>query len=185
MYDINSPLRLEIRDYYKRKVYAGTITGITPSKVSKKYMEYVEDIFLGKDKAVNNLIVQYIASFASSEYEQLMGHIHLQHDMLNRIISNDADKGVQAMFDLATEQIKKLTNLIYGSGMRDEVYEARRALYQQVSSDLSAMRPENVATTMVVDKRLPDDWSPYGKDYTPGQIHFVGDDPKIAAEDDT
>ena len=184
MYDLNSPLRLEIRDYYKRKVYAGKITGIAPSKVSGKYMEYVENIFLGKDEQVNKLIVQYIASFSSPEYMQLMAHIHLQHSMLNRIVANDADKSVQMMFDTATETIKKLIGVIYGSGQVDEVYEARRALYQQVSSDLSEMRPENVATTMVVDKRLSDDWNPYGGSYIPGEIHFIGDETEIAAEDE-
>jgi len=183
MYDINSPLRLEIRDYYKRKVYAGSITGIAPSRVSGKYMEYVENIFLGNDDQVNHLIVQYIASFSSPEYNQLMAHVTLQQNTLTRIVAGEANKEVQQVFDVATETIKKQMNLIYGSGEKDEVYEARRALYQQVSADLSQMRPENVARTMVVDKRLADDWSPYGEGYIPGDINFIGDDPKIAEED--
>jgi hypothetical protein len=184
MYDMNTPLRREIKDMYKRKVYAATLTGLTPNKVSGKYKEEVEKMMTGQDPKINNLIVQYISSFSSPEYMQLMAHASLQHSVLNRIITGDVSKDNQIIFDNATDKIKELTNLIYGTGERDEVYEARRALYHQVAADLSDMRAENVSKTMVVDGSLPDEWNPYGDGYIPDEIHFAGDDPDIAKEDE-
>jgi len=133
---------------------------------------------------VNNLIVKFITSFSSPEYTQLMAHVTIQNDMLERIIAGKADKNVQMMFDAATDKIKELTNLIYGTGERDEVYEARRALYKQVAYDLSDMRPESVSRTLVKDGQLPDEWNPYGKGYKPDDIHFKGDNIDIAKNDE-
>ena len=182
MYDMQSPLRREIKDLYKRKVYAGNICGLKPNSSSGKYKEYVEDMFVGKDDEINKLIVKYISSFSSTEYTSLMAHITIQNNALERIIAAKADKNDQIMFDTATEKIKSLTNLIYGTGERDEVYEARRALYKQVAYDLSDMRSESVARAIVQDGKLPDGWSPYGDDYTPGDINFVGDDIETARD---
>lgn len=180
MYDINTPLRREVKDLYKRKVYAGNLCGITPNSQSGKYRDCFEDIFVGKDKGVNDLIVKFITSFSSPEYTQLIANVTIQADMLEKIISRKADKNVQVMFDLATDKIKELTNLIYGSGERDEVYEARRALYKQVAYDLSDMRAESVARMFVKDGKLPDEWNPYEPGYEPDEMHFVGDNPNVA-----
>ena len=183
MYDMNTPLRREIKDMYKRKVYAGTLVGLTPHKTSGKYREYVEKIFTGVDLGVNALIVAYIASFASPEYMQLMGHVTMQQNALDKIISGTAKKDDQIMFDASTKIIKELTNLLYGGGERDEVYEARRALYKQVSYDLSDMRPEKISK-LVVEGGLPDEYNPYEGGYVPNDIKFVGDDPAIAIDDE-
>ena len=180
MYDLNTPLRREISDLYKRKVYAGTITGLTPHKVSGKYAEWVEQVFTGADKEVNNLIVKYIASFSSPEYKQLVFHERLQQNLLNQIISGKAGRDSQVVFDSSTKTTTELTRALFGSGERDEVAEARRALYKQVALDLSDMRPENVARTMEVDGELPNEWSPYEEGYKPKEIKFVGDNEAIA-----
>ena len=184
MYDMNTPLRREIKDLYKRKVYAGSLCGIFPHATSGKYRDCFEKIFTGTDKDVNNLIVKFITSFSSPEFTQLMGNAALQEKALEQIVSGKADRNTQFVFDSATEKMKELTNMIYGSGERDEVYEARRALYKQVAYDLSDMRPEAVARTVLREGKLPDEWNPYEDGYEPGDMHFVGDDPEIAREDE-
>jgi hypothetical protein len=184
MYDLHTPLRREVKDYYKRKVYAGSICGISPNVLSGKYRECFEKIFTGLDKDVNDLIVKFITSFHNPEYTQLVAHVAIQESALQKIVSGGADKNTQFMFDAATEKIKSLTNMIYGSGERDEVFEARRALYKQVAYDLSDIRPESVARTMMTEGKLPNEWNPYEKDYEPNDIKFVGDDPNIAKEDE-
>jgi len=181
MYDMNTQLRREIKDLYKRKVYAGNITGLTPHKVSGKYAEWVEKIFTGQNKVVNDLIVKYIVSFSSPEYTQLMAHIAMQETVLYKIIAGNATKDNQLMFDSSTKIITGLTRGLYGSGERDEIVEARRALYKQVALDLSDMRPESVARTMQIDGELPEGWSPYG-DYLPNEIKFVSDQEEDADE---
>ena len=57
MYDLYTPLRTEIKDVYKRKVYAGSLVGLVVNKATAKYKQHVEDILIGRDEAVNNLIV--------------------------------------------------------------------------------------------------------------------------------
>ena len=184
LYDMNSPLRREIKDLYKRKVYAATLCGMNPHPKTGKYRDWIENILTGQDEKVNVLVVKYIASFASPEYMQLIAHMSMQHNTLDKIVSGKADKNDVQMFDNATETIKKLTGLLYGSGERDEVYEARRALYKQVAYDLSDMRPESVAQ-MVIDKGgVNPEWSPYEEGYKPSDINFEGDDPEIAEEDE-
>jgi hypothetical protein len=184
MYDVNSPLRREIKDMYKRKVYAANLCSIKPNPKSGKYRECYENIFTGQDKKANDLIVKFISSFASPEYKQLMAHAAIQDSMMEKIVAGKADKNTQLMFDTSTEKVKELTNFIYGSGERDEVYEARRALYKQVAYDLSDMRPETVSRTVVEDGKLPDDWNPYEEGYQPEDIHFIGDDISVAADDE-
>lgn len=183
MYDPNTPLRREFKDLYKRKVYAANICGITPHATSGKYKDYVEEFLIGQNERVNDLIVKFIVSFSSPEYTQLIAHVKIQNDMLDKIVSNKADKNTQVMFDLATDKIKELTNIIYGAGARDEVYEARRALYKQVAYDLSDIKAENVARAISSEGKLPDGWGPYG-DYMPDDIHFEGDDIDIARDDE-
>lgn len=184
MYDPNTPLRREMKDLYKRKVYAGTLTGLTIDLRMGKYQQWIEDIFSGIDPSVNKLIAKYIASFSSPEYMQLIGHVAMQERALENIIRGKADKNLQSMFDASTEKVKELTNFLYGSGERDEVSEARRALYRQVAYDLSEMRPERVSRAMASGEGLPDEWGPYEDGYTPGDINFVGDDPNIAKDDE-
>jgi len=184
MYDPNTPLRREIKDLWKRKVYAGTLTGLSIDGRSGKYQKWVEDLFTGQDAGVNHLIAKYIASFSSPEYVQLMGHVTMQEKALEKIIAGKADKNTQSMFDTSTDKVKELTNFIYGSGERDEVAEARRALYKQVAYDLSEMRPEQVSRTMAEGDGLPEEWNPYEEGYQPEDIHFLGDDPNIAEDDE-
>ena len=184
MYDINTPLRREIKDLYKRKVYAASLCGITTHGSSGKYRECFENIFVGKDKDVNMLIVKFIVSFSSAEYTQLMAHAAIQYSMLEKIVAGKADKGIQEVFDKATDKMKLLEHVLYGSGERDEVYEARRALYKQVAYDLSDMRAESVARTIVKEGELPDAWGPYEDGYKPEPIGFVGDDPNVARNDE-
>jgi hypothetical protein len=184
MYDPNSPLRRELKDLYKRKVYAATLVGFNIRGDSGKYQPWMEDVFVGKDKAVNALVAKFISSFSSPEYTQLMAHVAIQEKMLEKIIAGKADKNTQIMFDTATDKIKELTNFIYGTGERDEVVEARRALYKQVAYDLSDMRPEQVARAVSSGEGLPDSWNPYGDNYLPEDIKFVGDDVEIAREDE-
>lgn len=184
MYDMNTPLRREIKDLYKRKVYAATLCGINPNVLTGKYKDYVEDMLIGKDLKINKLIARYISSFASPEYKQYMFHVTVQDQMLEKSINGITDKNTQFLFDAATDKIKELSSLLYGTGEKNEILEARRALYQQVTYDLSDMRPEAVARAMADSKGLPDEWSPYGEGYVPGDIHFAGDDPAMAKDDE-
>ena len=184
MYDMHSPIRREIKDLYKRKIYAGTLVGLNSNKISGKYKEWVEKMLIGADKKVNKLVAKYISHFASQEYMQMIAHAEIQSRMLEKIISGKATKETQIMFDTSVKTLKELTGIIYGTGERDEVYDARKALYKQVSSDLSDMRMERIATQMSKGENMDALNNPYDEGYEPGDIHFAGDDPSIAIDDE-
>lgn len=184
MYDLHTPLRREIKDYHKRKVYAATLCYIRPTKGTGKYSDWAEKFLTGQDLEVNKLIVAYITSFHSTEYQQLVASMAIQHNALSKIISGDTSKESQAVFDISTNKIKDMTRILYHSGDIDEVLLARKALYKQVSYDLADMRPENVARGMADGDGLPDGFSPHGPDYMPDDIRFIGDDPDIAENDE-
>lgn len=180
MYDQHTPIMKEVKDLYKRKVYAASLAGISPNKTSGKYKEFAEQILLGIDEGVNDLIVDFISYSSSPDYKQLIAHVTFQDTILKKIISGTADKADQQMFDHSTDKIKELTNLLYGAGDRDEVYEARRALYQQVIVDLTEMRAESVAKRMSNGEGLSDEYNPYEGGYLPDDIKFESDDEDTA-----
>jgi len=184
MYDMNSPLRREIRDMYKRKVYAASLCGLTPNAATGKYREPVERILTGIDPEFNELVAAYISHFYSPEYKKLLAHEAMQDNALMLIINGKADKNTQQLFDAASDTVTQLTRTLFGSAERDEVEEARKALYKQVAYDLSDMRPEQVARAIADGKGLPDSWNPYESGYKPGDIKFVGDDLEIARNDE-
>ena len=184
MYDMHSPLRREIRDLYKRKVYAATLCGFFPRKKGERYDEWIEKFLVGQDEEINELIVTYITSFHSAEYDQLIAHMSIQHSAFDRIIAGETSKENQTVFDISTNKIKDMTRLLYDSGDIDEVLLARKALYKQAAYDLSDMRPENLARKMADGEGLPEGFNPHEEDYLPDDISFVGDDPKIAADDE-
>lgn len=184
MYDLNSPLRREIKDMYKRKVYAASLCGIRPNSASGKFKEWHEDMLSGQDKEINKLIAAYISFFNSPEYKRLIASETLQDNAFMQIIRGNVNKNIRDIFENASEVASNLTRFLFGSGERDEVMEARKALYKQVAYDLSDMRPENVAKMFAEDGKLPDSWNPYEKGYEPDEITFAGDDPDIARQDE-
>jgi hypothetical protein len=181
MYDLHTPLRTEIKSLYDRKTFAGSIVGFRVKLKTGQYAPWIEEMFLGKRSEVNDLVVKYISSFASPEYQQLMAHAENQQVLLKAVLSGASKKETLEQIDKSAAVISKLTNFLYGSGDRDEVYEARRALYKQVAIDLGNMKPESVAKA-IEEGGLDDEFNPYEDGYMPGDINFVGDDESIADE---
>jgi len=184
MFDINSPMRIDSRDYYERKVKSAVIVGLNPNKKTGEYKTLIEDILLGKDKDVNRLCVDYIVSFSSPEYTQLMGLLVVQRNHMMDLMKGTYDANTTKVLDQVANRISELTKRIYHSGDRIEVEEARKALYYQAGEDLNKLRPESIAAMLDEDGGLPVEWGIYDDGYVPEPITFDGDDPLIAINDE-
>ena len=184
MFDINSPVRMEAKDYYERKVRCAGIVGMNPNSSSGKYKEDVEEILLGKNKEINKLSVDYITSFSSPEYTQLIGVLIIQRQLMQGLLRGSYNDKTANLLETTSNQISNLTRRIYHSGDKIEVEEARRALYHKAGEDLNKMRPESIAEMLDSGDGLPDEWNPYGEEYDVDDISFVGDDPEIAKIDE-
>lgn len=182
LYDINTPLRVEYRDYYDRKIKAGEMVGFKPSKKTGEFTKKVEDIFVGKDAEVNELIVDYILSFSSPDYTQLIMLFILQRQFMYDLLRGRYDGKTMQMLEKLPSRINEVTGKIYHSGDVIEVEEARKALYKKAGEDIEKLRPESIAEMLSNKEDLPGEWSPYGYDYIPDQVQFEGDDPTIEDE---
>jgi len=183
MYDVQSPMRILAKDYYERKVKCAMSIGLNPSKKTGEYKEAIENILLGKNEDVNRLIVEYITSFSSPEYTQLVGLWVVQRHVLSDLMEGKYDDKTTRVLDSVANQISNLTKKIYHSGDKIETELARRALYYQAGEDLNKLRPEAIAS-MLADDGLPDSWGIYEDGYIPDKIKFAGDDPLIAINDE-
>jgi hypothetical protein len=181
MYDMRSPTRRTINQYYLRKAYCANLVGFRVNKETNTFKESIEKALIGLDEDVNKLVVAYIASFNSPEYTQLCGFLAMQYQVMMDIVKGQADERTSKNLTLITETITKLTRMIYGSGEVDEIQQARKAIYAQAGEDLRKLRPEAIVEMLEREGKLPDDWSPYG-DYTLNKMTFAGED--ISIEED-
>lgn len=182
MYDVNSPIRLETSDYYEQKAICAKIVGFNTNS-DNEYSKNIESILLGKDQETNNLIVDYIISFSSPEYTQLKMFIIMQRHIMKSLLRGSFNPKTSDMITSTSEKIESLTRLVYHSGDRIEIEEARRALYKKAGEDINKLKPEAIAEMLDNNGELPAEWSIYGDDYTPDDLKFEGDDLSILEED--
>ena len=182
VYDFNSTTRKGIRDYYHRKAYCANLVGWAVDKSTGKFDPNIESLLLGGDAEINVLVVAYVSSFSSPEYTQLVAFTAMQHQLLMDILGGVADDRISKNMDLITGKISDFTKQLFGSGEKDEVAEARKALYFQAGEDLKKLRPESVVEMLEKDGKLPDEWSPYGEGVQT-VIKYVGDDLDIVDND--
>jgi hypothetical protein len=181
MFDFNSPTRKIIKEFYFRKVYCANLVGLEINKEEGKFDEWVESFLIGLNEDVNKLQAAYIASFSSPEYTQLCGFLAMQYQVMMEIIRGVSDEKTSKNLTFITTHITELTRELFGSGVVEEIQQARKALYSQAGEDLRKLRPEAIVEMLEKEGGLPDSWNPYG-DYIPEKMTFAGDDHSI--EDD-
>ena len=179
MYDIQSPMHKETKDFYQRKRECAKVADFP--KENDRWRADAAAILIGTDEWFNSLVVKYLALLALPEYTQLIAYLELLARRMNRILNGDDDDKTHLVVNALTETIKKLTNAIFGSGTTDEIQQARQALYEQAEEDRARMRPEDVIN-MLNEGGLPSSWSPYG-DYEVEKITFIGDKKPITDVD--
>jgi len=176
MFDLESPLRKTISNFYERKKEAAIVAGWATKK-NGEFDSDVTDVLLGADEAANKLIVAYLVQFSMPEYIQLIAYLNMSYAITREVMSNQFDKDTAKNLDYITDRIRLLTNAVYGSGQTDEVMAARKALYEMAEKERLKLNPESIVKMMVEEGGLPDTMNPYGK-HKPDKIKFVSDESK-------
>lgn len=173
MYDVQSPMHKETKEYYQRKRECARASEL-PVKDDGKWRDDAVAILVGEDEWFNSLVVRYLSLLALPEYTQLIVYLELLARRTRKIFDGDDDDKTHVVISALTDTIKKLTNKIFGSGETDEIQQARRALYEQAEDDRVRMRPEDIINLMNETGELPSSWG-YGDGYEVEQIAFLGD----------
>jgi len=140
-YDLNTPLRLEYNDYFKRKANAALLAGFKRNKQSGKFKESVADAMVGKNDAVNGMIIRYLMNFYNEDYLQLI--LYWEYlGQLGRNMLNDLSPQKINVIDNMRKAISSLTEKIFGG---DESVELKQSLYRALDMEKNNLHPDNIA----------------------------------------
>ena len=175
MWDIRTPLLREIPDYYTRMYTVASVVGFPQKK--GEFTQDGEDIILGKNDVVNNMIVAYTSYMGMPEYQHLMAYQALFASEYLKVLKGKGGKDSDKILENASSKVEKCTRAIFGSGDYDEYSQRRHALYQKIERSKLELKPEKIIKRLIEDGKLPDEFNQY-EDYEVDihrDIKFVGD----------
>lgn len=172
MFDMNTSLRLDVRDFWERKRIAAQIAGFKFRPRVKEFEEPVESMLLGNNAAVNNAITKYIMLFGLPEYASLVIFQTMLVFEVQKTLRGTYNNNTSKNVDYIHKRISELTDLLYGG---KEAINAKKALYSKIEKDRRAEKPEDII------KRINDgddlsDMNPYGESYKVDKMKYKGDD---------
>lgn len=176
MSDVNSPLRISVKDYFQRKYTAATVVKFP--MVKKAFSEEAEKIIIGENAAVNASMVAYIASYGKPEYSLLMSFMALMSFEMQKAFAGNPSKDSDKIIDRISGKVMSLTKDFFRSGDTDEYSRVKQCLYARIEKEKLRLRPEQIIKNLESEGYLPEDFNPYGEGYVinPAKdIIFIGD----------
>jgi len=175
LYDKHSPLWAKVPEYFERKVRAAEICFL-PRSGTGGFSEFTRSVLEGRDLKVNALVIAYLADLGDMDYMMLINEIMMFHSITNEVLSGTTKKDVYATMQSLSDNIKKRTRVVFGSGERDELAKVRILLYESAERDRRRLNPEAIVAMLDKDGDFPGDWNPYGAKYKPEPLTFYTDD---------
>jgi len=171
MYDKNNDdVRAEIPYYPQRKYEVAKCVGLIEGK--RKPKPTVEDMLIGKNKAVNAMIIRYLTLFNDPDLIMLAAYYQIFIELNKQSFSGDFTKDTIAGLEKVNSKIKELTENVYGG--KDET-ELRAELYKSIEEQSLGIRPEEIAEKIQSGKDIFDHkYSPYDEQYIPDELKFLG-----------
>lgn len=170
MYDPNSPLVKDVNDYWQRKVEAVDASGFKIAADGSLDAK-VEDLLLGKNQEVIDLIVDFLAYIKYPTWTTLIFmHERLlksTNDVLGFGVSETAR--VDDVYKIGA-RIQELTTTFLGETLKNETTDFKRRFSLKVEEQRLGIRPEDFTDRLNKGDNLKDG-SPYG-DYVPAKIKF-------------
>lgn len=187
IYDMESPLRKEVRDITARRLVALDLAGFKRDKKTDRFDRPIELFLEGRNPQITSMIVKYIILQNDPRWTQLVVYEHMLYMESARALLGaykNADTMSKSIDRLATSKDKLTAELIGG---KEEAEPILAALYKQATKGLD-ISPEKVSDYIQTKKNeggqtdVPDDWNPYNvwKDnevsewYKVSQIKYVG-----------
>ena len=179
MYDRNSPLLKSEFVYWKRKVLAADLAKFPRGK-NGLFIDDATVILTGENKEYVRAVVDFIDLFSLPEFHYLMGLQIIQSEYLMRILRGDVSSDTDKVLGRVVVALKEVTRFIFQSGEEDEVSNARKALFEKAVKERAKLRPEDLASVLAKTRSLPKKFNPYGEDYEPEKMRFIGDSEEVA-----
>ena len=174
MYDPYSPLVADMPDWWARKFEAVEASGFKV-KADNTLQVPVERFLLGKNEAVNDAIIDYLAYINRPIWTKL---IYLNEVLLyctkealggKQGNTNDIAKIAKLQSEIATS-----TRDLMGEDLKEDTKAFKKRLYHRVEEARLAIRPEDYAKKIAGGSDLYED-SPYGEKYAVQRIKLIGD----------
>ncbi len=176
MADVNSPLRISVKDWYQRKYTAATLVKFPMNK--KVFSDESEKLIIGEDDAVNASMVAYIASYGRPEYSLLMSFMALMSYETQKALSGEPSKDSDKTIDRISKRVVELTKEFFHSGDTDEYSRVKQSLYARIEKEKLRLRPEQIIRQLEENGELPEDFNPYENSYkisAKEDLIFLGD----------
>lgn len=162
MYDIRSEIREQISDLGKQKAIAAEKAGFPLE--NNKFSPEVEDMLVGINENVNDMIVRYITLFNNPDYISYTASWELLYREIKKSMKSiSLDSAELGKIRVNIEALRKTINelsasLFYG----EDNIGLRKSLYKHMESEKIRLRPEHIATD-ISEGKLNLDVDPYKK----------------------
>jgi hypothetical protein len=140
-YDMKSPLRIEYKDYFKRKANAAMMAGFKRNAKTGKFKEEVANAMIGNNEVVNSMIVRYVMNFYNEDYLQLIIYWEMFGRFGREQFTNFNAQSIKALNNVK-ETISQLTEKIFGG---KETMELKKQLYRALDMEKENLHPDNIA----------------------------------------
>ena len=177
MYEIKSPLHVEVPAYPHRKTKAAQLAGYKFNKYDEFEPE-VEAILIGDVEAVNIAIVHYVTMQRVADYLMYTSFQGLlQREHISAASGKAQKDSIKNIKDL-TAETERLSQKLFGG---EESRKLRDTLYGAAEFERLKLRSEDIAKIVEETGDVPEDFNPYG-DYKPSKIKYAGE---VIPKDDT
>jgi hypothetical protein len=169
LYDPQSELRRNNKDYYNRKFECGKLAGFELKEGS--FDKEVESTFMGDNDSFNRAVVQYIYYSFNNDYK-LLFILEEQYNnaMRDYFKISEFDEKSRKLLTTMKDQIEELETKIFGG---TETINTRKALYAGLDSTRERLpRKENELIEFEENGLV--DYSPH-PGYFPEKLKFIGD----------
>lgn len=188
LYDKNSEIQsMQNLSWFGKKYEACGYAGFKLSKNTTgkpRFDKMVDEMVMGKNKSVNDMIVEFIAWSCSQQWRY---NIFLEESMLN--LSRDAlgrkitkASASQDYMKLYRDSVSTINEMAHVFEETEDFYDR---FYYKIAEARGAVTPEDYATALANGDKFEED-CPYGVKYSRehvlDRISFLGDDEELLDE---
>lgn len=148
-FDKGSPFVKRYNDVIERRFWAAVVAGFPLIQGNENFYPEVEDMIRGKNKTVNNMIIQYILLMGDEDYTTFVAYNEALKSQLGKMLNLDVDGDTTKDVKTIAANVKELRGQI--SELRKEMFMGAEdklltaSLYDFMESKSLGLSPEAYA----------------------------------------
>lgn len=176
-YDKESPLVDAYRKRWLIKKRESAIVADFPKNDDGHFSEGADKVIFCKNKIINKVILRYLYLQHNRLFQTYViyneMYLHQSEELMRYDFAQPAHaKAAKENLDTIDKDIQELELKIFSG---EEISKMKELLYEESTSTFNDLRPESIAVR--IEKGLPVvDYNPYGKNYKPAEMSFMGDE---------